>query len=246
MAERRTASKAASKAEGDAEGKAEGKAVSGAASGGAAVGDAAGRAGAKPGAKAPDASRRSERSRRAIYEAALTLVGEAGYGRTTIEGIAARAGVGKQTIYRWWPSKAEVLLEAFLDRRERAAAGEAVLPDTGDLEADLKQVLRATVDELTDPGFEAPYRALAAEGVIDAELGARFVTRLLEPGLQLYVDRLGAARDAGQVAPGVDPRIAVELLVGPLTHRWLLRTLPLTHAYADSLVDYALRGIVPR
>ena len=51
----------------------------------------------------PDATRRSERSRRAIYDAALALVAEVGYPRTTIEGIAARAGVGKQTIYRWWP-----------------------------------------------------------------------------------------------------------------------------------------------
>ncbi|MGW2812158.1 TetR/AcrR family transcriptional regulator [Streptomyces sp. NPDC001415] len=197
-------------------------------------------------AKAPDSSRRSERSRRAIYDAALALVGEAGYGRTTIEGIAARAGVGKQTIYRWWPSKAEVLLEAFLERGDRAAASDPALPDTGDLEADLKQVLRATVDELTDPGFEAPYRALAAEGVIDPDLGAQFARKLLEPGLQLYVHRLRAAQDAGQVDPDIDARTAVELLVGPLTHRWLLRTLPLTHAYADSLVEYALRGIAVR
>ncbi|NUK75796.1 helix-turn-helix domain-containing protein, partial [Streptomyces lunaelactis] len=51
--------------------------------------------------RAPDASRRSDRSRRAICDAALSLVGEVGYARTTIEGIAARAGVGKQTIYRW-------------------------------------------------------------------------------------------------------------------------------------------------
>ncbi|MDF9803357.1 AcrR family transcriptional regulator [Streptomyces sp. HB372] len=62
--------------------------------------------------KAPDSSRRSDRSRRAIHDAALALVGEVGYRRTTIEGIAARAGVGKQTIYRWWPSKAAVLMEA--------------------------------------------------------------------------------------------------------------------------------------
>ncbi|PRH79206.1 TetR family transcriptional regulator [Streptomyces solincola] len=203
--------------------------------------------------KAPDATRRSERSRRAIYEAALALVVETGYARTTIEGIAARAGVGKQTIYRWWPSKADVLLDAFLDlgRQANEAAGAdaeayAELPDTGDLEADLKAVLRATVDELNDPAFEAPYRALAAEGVVNPELGLRFVESLLEPSLQLYVRRLDAAREAGQVRADVDPRIALELFTGPLAHRWLLRTLPLTHAYADRLVEYALRGIAPR
>lgn len=111
--------------------------------------------------KAPDASRRSERSRRAIFDAALALVSEAGYTKTTIEGIAARAGVGKQTIYRWWPSKAAVLLDAFLDLAAQAneALGgdaESEIPDTGDLAADLKYVLRATVDELNNPTYDAP------------------------------------------------------------------------------------------
>ncbi|MER5362601.1 TetR/AcrR family transcriptional regulator [Streptomyces sp. NPDC002785] len=196
----------------------------------------------------PDSSRRSERSRRAIYDAVLGLVGEVGYPRTTIEAIAARAGVGKQTIYRWWPSKAAVLLEAFVALGDRAAeengAGDVRgLPDTGDLAADLKVVLRATVDELTDPAFEAPTRALAAEGIVDPQLGAEFVQKLLDPSLQLYVARLRAAQEAGQVRADIDPRIALELLVGPLTHRWLLRTLPLTHAYADAIVDYTLRGL---
>ncbi|URM91596.1 TetR/AcrR family transcriptional regulator [Streptomyces sp. MRC013] len=197
--------------------------------------------------RAPDASRRSQRSRRAVFDAALALVGEAGYARTTVEGIAARAGVGKQTIYRWWPSKAAVLLDAFLDLTGGAGAeGAGGLPDTGDLAADLKAVLRATVDELGDPRFEAPTRALTAAGVVDPELGARFVERLLEPQLRLYAERLTAAREAGQVRPEIDLRIALELFVGPLTHRWLLRTRPLTHAYADELVEYALHGITPR
>ncbi|MFD7440796.1 TetR/AcrR family transcriptional regulator [Streptomyces sp. NPDC059909] len=195
--------------------------------------------------KAPDASRRSERSRRAIYDAALALVGEVGYARTTIEGIAARAGVGKQTIYRWWPSKAAVLLEAFLDLGEQAAQGESEIPDTGDLEADLKLVLRATVDELNSPRHEAPTRALTAEGIVDPELGARFVEKLLEPQLQLYVRRLRAAQEAGHVRAGIDLRTALELFTGPLTHRWLLRTLPLTHDYADKIVEYALYGLAP-
>ncbi|MFI9118451.1 TetR/AcrR family transcriptional regulator [Streptomyces bikiniensis] len=205
-----------------------------------------------PGSKsAPDASRRSERSRRAIFDAALALVSENGYARTTVEGIAARAGVGKQTIYRWWPSKAAVLLDAFLDLQDRAVeamGGDAgsEIPDTGDLAADLKQVLRATVDEMNDPAFELPTRALAAEGITDPDLGARFTEALLEPQLQHYVRRIEAAREAGEVDPGTDPRLAVELLVGPLHHRWIHRTLPLTHAYADALVDHVLRGLAPR
>jgi AcrR family transcriptional regulator len=201
-------------------------------------------------AQVPDVTRRSARSRRAIYDAALALVAEVGYPRTTIEGIAARAGVGKQTIYRWWSSKADVLLEAFLDLGAQAAqaAGQETyaIPDTGDLAADLKAVLRATVDELTDPRFEAPSRALAAEGVVNEQLGREFVTKLLEPSLQLYVDRLRAAQDAGQVRPEVDPRIALELFVSPLAQRWLQRTAPFGYDYTDTLVDYALHGLAPR
>ncbi|MFF9145528.1 TetR/AcrR family transcriptional regulator [Streptomyces sp. NPDC014861] len=203
-------------------------------------------------AKAPDASRRSERSRRAIFDAALALVSETGYAKTTVEGIAARAGVGKQTIYRWWPSKAAVLLDAFLDLAARAAEeagaaeGQTELPDTGDLAADLRLVLRATVDELANPRYDAPTRALAAEGSTDPELGARFTESLLEPQLNVFARRIEAAQAAGQADPGVDPRLATELLVGPLHHRWLHRTGPLTHAYADALVDLALRGLTPR
>lgn len=200
---------------------------------------------------APDATRRSEKSRRAIYAAALELVGEVGYAKTTVEGIAARAGVGKQTIYRWWSSKADVLLEAFLALAEQTAqdAGQepyATIPDTGDLAADLKAVLRATVDELLDPRFEVPSRALAAEGLVNEELGREFVAKLLEPSLQLYVQRLRSAQKAGDVRPEVDPRIALELFVSPLAQRWLQHTGPISYEYTDTLVDYALYGIAPR
>src|ERR1700754_5038901 len=105
--------------------------------------------------------RRSAQSREAIMRAALEMCQELGYARLTIEGIAARAGVGKQTIYRWWSSKAEVLFEAFVEfgaqaagEAEEAWEGAGALPDTGDLAADLKTVLRATVDGLLDPRFE--------------------------------------------------------------------------------------------
>ncbi|WP_328870909.1 TetR/AcrR family transcriptional regulator [Streptomyces sp. NBC_00287] len=199
---------------------------------------------------APDSTRRSEKSRRAIYDAALALVVEVGYPKTTIEGIAARAGVGKQTIYRWWSSKAEVLMEAFLDLGEQVnrEVGQEpyALPDTGDFAADLKAVLRATVDELKDPRFEVPSRALAAEGVVNEQLGRQFVAKLLEPSLQLYVERLRSAQDVGQVRPDIDPRIALELFVSPLAQRWLQYSGPISYEYTDTLVDYALHGLAPR
>ncbi|GGR02778.1 TetR/AcrR family transcriptional regulator [Streptomyces netropsis] len=193
--------------------------------------------------KTPDATRRSERSRRAIFDAALELVGEVGYDKLTIEGIAARAGVGKQTIYRWWPSKAAVLLDAFT---AEAGDGEAELPDTGDLAADLKRVLRATVDEFNDPKFEAPYRALATAGANDPELSQQFVIKLQDTGVQAYVNRLGKAKEAGHIAEDVDVRIATEMLLGPFTQRWLMRSGPLTYEFTDTLVDLVMRAVTPR
>ncbi|CAL9431729.1 TetR/AcrR family transcriptional regulator [Streptomyces albus] len=196
-------------------------------------------------AKTPDVSRRSERSRQAILRASMELVGEVGYPKLTIEAIAARAGVGKQTIYRWWPSKAAVLLDACTD----AATGDghdSGLPDTGDVEADLKTVLRATADEFSDPAFEAPYRALAVAAAADAELAEQFLVRLREPGLQAYTRRLRAGQEAGQIDPDLDLGLAVEILLGPFQQRWLNRSGPLTHEFADSLVELAMRAFAPR
>ena len=123
---------------------------------------------------------RSDTSRRAILDAAFELVGEVGYAKLTMEGIAARAGVGKQTIYRWWPSKGAVLFDAFLALSEDAE-GVPALPDTGDLAADLKLVLRATVAELNDPRYDVPMRAMAAAIASDPALAAEYEQRLEAP-----------------------------------------------------------------
>jgi AcrR family transcriptional regulator len=175
----------------------------------------------------------------------MELVAEVGYNRLTIEAIAARAGVGKQTIYRWWSSKGAVLLDAFLSVTH-GHGYERGLPDTGDVEADLKRVLRDTVDEFTDAAFEAPYRALAAAGAADAELAKQFAEKLMEPGRRVYRERLAAAQRAGQIAADLDPDFAAELLLGPFHQRWMARTGPLSYEFADSLVEYALRGLAPR
>lgn len=187
------------------------------------------------------APRRNERSRRAILTAALDLLAETGYPDLTIEAIAARAGVGKQTIYRWWRGKGAVILEALVD----ALPAEIVLPDTGDLRADLRVVIRATVAEFADPKLSATTRAVTIETLADEALGEQVRDQLLRPQLSAVKDRLRAGQAAGQVRAGLDLDLAVELLFGPLYHRWLLRNGPLTEGYADDLVDLAMAAIAP-
>ena len=180
---------------------------------------------------------RSEASRRAILDAALELIDEVGYAKLSIEGIAARAGVGKQTIYRWWPSKGAVLFDAVLDLAE--PDGATALPDTGDLAADLKLVLRATVDEFNDPRQDRLLRALALEIARDPQLAELYRERLDGPMHERKKARLRSAGVTG------DLDVAVELIWSPLAQRWLNHG-PLTHAFADALVDTALRGIQHR
>ncbi|MGN6111338.1 MAG: TetR/AcrR family transcriptional regulator [Kofleriaceae bacterium] len=191
-----------------------------------------------------DTSRRSPAARKAILDAARALVLELGYGKLTIEGIAARAGVGKQTIYRWWPSKGAVVFEAFLALDGDTGRAMA-LPDTGHLERDLRLVLRATVNELRDPSFDAAFRGMSAEIQHDLALAQELVRILLGPQMQATVDRLKSAQRAKQIRGGVDLRVAAELLFGPVFHRWMLRTAPLDDAFADKVVALAVRALRP-
>jgi AcrR family transcriptional regulator len=195
-------------------------------------------------ARKPDPARRNERSRQAVLEATRELISEVGYAKISIEGIAARAGVGKQTIYRWWRSKGAVVFDSFLALSEGADG--IALPDTGDIEADLKAVMRATAAEFADPAFEAPIRALNLEIAGDPELAALYREKLAAPVDEAKKERLRSAVRAGQIAADADLDLALELLYAPLYQRWLLRTGPITQEYADALVDHLLRALSPR
>ncbi|MFE6749188.1 TetR/AcrR family transcriptional regulator [Kitasatospora purpeofusca] len=193
---------------------------------------------------APDPSRRNEQSRAAILTAAAELVAELGIGKLTIEKIAARAGVGKQTIYRWWPSKGAVVFDAFLAASEDPS-GSLALPDTGDLGEDLRTVLRLTALELADPAFDRTGRALTAEVLTDPALLRDYRERLLDPLLTVTRERLRTAREAGQLRAGADLDLAVELLYGPLYYRWLHGLGPLDPDYADQVVAAVLGALGP-
>ena len=184
---------------------------------------------------APNSTRRSERARKAILAAALDEVAEVGFAKLCIEGVASRAGVGKQTIYRWWPSKGAVVFDAVLDLGE----GEAPPPTTGDLEADLKAAMRATVAELNDPRVGPALRALRTAITHDAQLAATYAERIDTPRCEARKQRLREAR------LDVDLDIAVDLLWGPLINRWL-KGAEVTPHYADRVVETALNGLRPR
>ncbi len=188
----------------------------------------------------PDPARRNERSRLAILTAARELLTEVGYAALTIEAIAARAGVGKQTIYRWWPGRGAVILDALT-----VSAAEPDLPDTGDLAADMRLVMRATVAEFADPQLSATTRALTIETLSNEDLAAQVRDRLLGPQMAAIRDRIAAGQVAGQVRRGIDLDLAAELFMGPLYHRWMLGTGPLTEAYADDLVGLAMAALEP-
>lgn len=188
--------------------------------------------------RTPSRSRRSARSHQAILQAALALCREHGYAAVTIEGIAARAGVGKQTIYRWWPSKAAVVLDAFDD-----IAPEILVPHTDDLTADIRAFLFRVVKALNDPDFGPYIAALIGEAQRDPDVRSKFVERFTTPRRASVMARLESAQQSGELPLSLNPSALLEIIFGALYHRLLLGSGPLDKRYARFVVDTVLSGI---
>jgi AcrR family transcriptional regulator len=163
----------------------------------------------------------------------LALFREEGYARLSIQGIAARARVGKQTIYRWWPSKGAVLLEAL----DREAAGWAAFPDTDDLVADMRTTIKDVVRFQADPSLGPPFAALIAEAQHDPAIAPLLLERFIRPRRAPIMERLRRAQQAGQLPASLDVDAVLEVVFGALFHRLLLRSGPLDAAYASFVVD---------
>ncbi|MER7176335.1 TetR/AcrR family transcriptional regulator [Streptomyces mesophilus] len=190
--------------------------------------------------KPPNPQRRSQKSRDAILTAALELCGEEGYGRMTIEGIAARAGVSKKTIYRWWPSKGAVVLEAL----HEAADTVAPHPDTGDFAADMRTQM-ATVIRFLSPPSHAPLTGLVADALRDPELAEQVRERLVRPRIEAFGQRMRRAQEQGQLHPDADLNVALDLFYGPLYHRLVLHLGLPEPAYLDTLIEHVIRALDP-
>lgn len=180
---------------------------------------------------------RSEQARQAVLEAADGLLVEKGFSGVTIEGIATSAGVAKQTIYRWWKTKTDILLDAFL-----LDAAEALTPpDHGDLARDLGAHLHQLAQFLTRSDAGAVFTALLGHAQHDPAFATVLRARYLDE--QRRRDRLpleNAVR-RGELPADVDTVTEVDQLVGPIYHRVLVTGDPVDQAFTDLLVDTFLR-----
>lgn len=178
-----------------------------------------------------------DRTRVKVHAAALALALENTPGALTMEGIAARAGVSKQTVYRSWPSTSAVLFDAFL-ARSADESGRVVVPNSGDLSSDLLALATGMIGELTDPTEEALLRAVTADLQSDPALAAQYRELLLGPQLSAIAARL----DEGGVPA---PDDVAELFVGPIFYRWLLRSRPFDPAWVGEHVERVIRSVEP-
>ncbi len=178
---------------------------------------------------------RSESAHRAILAATTRLIGRDGYGRVTIEAIARDAGVSKQTVYRWWPTKAAIVLEAL----NEGATALAPPTDTGSFNTDLRVFLRRTVAGAAGRNTRL-LAALMAAAQLDDTFAESFRTGFLARRRQALRELLEHGRKRDELAASADLDFLVELAFAALWYRILSCHEPLNRRFADQLTDTLL------
>ena len=180
---------------------------------------------------------RDARADEAILEAAATVLAQCGPAGFTVDAVAARAGVGKATIYRRWASRAELLLET-----AKQAALDLKDPDTGSVRADLVFVLSALAVKLrlTDAGRLMP--ALMAEAAINPEM-SRTLAAFVAERRQLTLDVATRGIERGELPADTDPSLLIDLVAGPIFYRTLVARQPVEPEDVEQMVDAALGAV---
>jgi AcrR family transcriptional regulator len=181
--------------------------------------------------------RRDGKAHSAILASTLDVFDDVGYGATTIEAIASRAGVGKTTIYRWWPSKGSLIGEALASRMSKGPEKEA-----GDLRKDLLSTIEVTLANYTGPGAEIFFLAFAAHLDRDDDLLESFRENFLEERRQHGRELLERAIARGDLPGEVDIEILMDVWAGAILYRGLIRGAKMDSAFAHTLVQLLLRG----
>ena len=200
----------------------------------------AGSNGVNAGEKRPPGRPRSEEARLSILRTTLEVLSETGFSNLTIEEIAARAGVGKATVYRWWPDKAALVADAF--------AGSTVsnlhFPDTGSVETDMSQQMRQLIKVFRGPKGRIVSAILAA-GQSDKTLITAFRQRFLLPRRREAYATLDRGIARGELRKNVDRDLLLDSLYGPIYMRFLIQHDGLNPEFVDHLCALVLGGARP-
>lgn len=182
---------------------------------------------------------RSEEAHQAILDATLALLSEVGFSALTVEGVATRAGVGKATIYRRWPSKVPLVMEAVAHLPGLEDA------DTGELAGDLKTMLRSYLQLFHETPLASVLPSLAAERSHNTALGESF-DPVMRGRRQPLVRVLERAVARGELPAELDLELAADLIVGPIAVRLFFTGRRPSPRIVGPMVDLALRGLVKR
>ena len=195
---------------------------------------------ARRGARSPGRPRDARRDE-AILAATLALLQEQGYSGLTIEGVADRAGVGRPTIYRRWPSKPALVVAALVDSARLAVPQR----DTGSLRRDLIAVQRHQVELQNSPDSRRITAGLIADLASDPHLAETYVSQYLAPRRATVWQVLQRGVDRGELAADVDFAFIYDLLVGPLFMRAVVWGQPLPRDAAEKTTDVILKAFAP-
>jgi AcrR family transcriptional regulator len=182
---------------------------------------------------------RSERADRAILDATLRMVGEHGVAGTTIEGVAAEAGVGKTTIYRRWPNKEALIIDALAALKEPfpAPVGESI-------RADLVAIARAFLTDKTDQKRLDCYWSIMNGAARYPDLIARFTREVIEPRRDVIRQVLRRGMTSGELRPDLDVEVTLWLLMGALAQRArAFGAGPIPDDFPAKVIDTLMTGI---
>ena len=184
---------------------------------------------------------RSEQARLAILRNTLQILAERGFSAFTIEDVAGRAGVGKTTVYRWWPNKGALIADAFANSTIRSLR----FPDTGSLHTDIRLQMRELVKIFCGRRGRIVSAMLAA-GQADKDLIAAFRDRFLWPRRREAYATLRRGIRRGELRRDVDLNLLLDSLYGPIYMRFLIRHDRLTADFVDRLSALVLGAVRPR
>jgi AcrR family transcriptional regulator len=183
---------------------------------------------------------RSEKTRLAILHATNELLTDASFAALTVDAIAARAGASKATIYRWWPNKGAVVLDAFMEE----AVPRIGFPDTGSTREDLREQIRAVIVAMNDTVAGSTLRSLIAEIQDDPRLATMFRERFHSGRRRAAIDVIERGQRRGELRDDFEPGVVVDALYGALYYRLLVTGERTDAGYAETLVELFLPALL--